>query len=119
MLELLKPDFQFEDDRGKLIQLIHEGYEQVNVLVSRKGAFRGEHFHRISSEAFYVVCGSVELIAERDGIKMSSLFHEGDFFRIEPLVKHSLTFPENCTLVALYDKCIESQDGTKDIYSET
>ena len=118
MLTILTPDFQFEDDRGKLVQLAHEGYEQINVLISRKGAFRGGHYHKVSYESFYVISGSVEIQVERDGSKMTRLLRDGDFFCIEPFVVHSMSFPENCTLIALYDKCIKSTDGTKDIYSQ-
>jgi quercetin dioxygenase-like cupin family protein len=118
MLEILQPDFEFEDDRGKLVQLVHGDYEQVNVLVSRKGVFRGGHYHKVSSEAFYVISGSVELTAERGGRKITQMFRKGNFFRIEPLVVHSMRFPENCILLALYDRCIELKNGEKDIYSQ-
>lgn len=37
LYELLTPDFTFQDERGELAQLVHTGYEQVNVLVSRAG----------------------------------------------------------------------------------
>ena len=117
MLEVLQPDFAFADDRGRLVQLVHGGYEQVNVLVSRKGTFRGGHYHKVSSEAFYVVSGSVELTVERGGARVTRLFREGAFFRIEPFVNHSMAFPEDCALVALYDRHIEEENGAKDIYS--
>ena len=34
MLKIIKSDFEFVDERGKLVQLIHDGYKQINVITS-------------------------------------------------------------------------------------
>lgn len=39
MLSRKKVDFQFMDDRGTLVQLIHDGYKQINVIISKKTHF--------------------------------------------------------------------------------
>ncbi len=116
LYELLTPDLEFKDERGKLVQLIHQGYEQVNVLVSCADASRGGHYHKHSREAFYVVDGSVAVTFAKGREKAERTFHTGEFFLICPEVVHSMFFPEDCTLVALYDKCVEQADGEKDIY---
>ena len=117
LFERLAPDFAFEDTRGKLTQLVHGGYTQINVLKSRKGVFRGGHFHKVSREAFFVVSGQVEVTFEKAEEQQTVLFQPGDFFRIPPLVVHSMRFFEDCTLVAMYDIPVEREDGTKDIYA--
>lgn len=116
----LKLDFFFEDDRGKLVQLAHEGYEQINVLVSHKGVRRGGHYHKISNESFFVISGSVELLLEDlDGTNIQKrMFYANDFFRIRANKVHSMYFPEDCIMVGMYDKCIEKGDGEKDIYAK-
>ena len=43
MIKILKPDFVFEDERGSLVQLVREGYKQINVVVSKAGYERGRH----------------------------------------------------------------------------
>ena len=116
MVENVKADFSFSDDRGSLVQLVHEGYEQVNVLTTRKGVTRGGHYHKLSRERFYVVSGAVELTAVKDEKTENYTFRENDFFEIAPYTVHSMTFPEDCVMVAMYDKCVEKPDGTKDIY---
>ena len=40
------------------------------------------------------------------------------FFEISPNIIHSMDFIEDCIMVAMYDKCVEKSDGTKDIYTE-
>ena len=109
-------DFQFEDARGTLVQLVHQGYAQVNILKTKAGVFRGGHFHKISKELFYVLSGSVEVRMKKDDEEETHLFLAGDFFEIQPYVIHSMTFPEDCTMVALYDRCVEHENGGKDIY---
>ena len=64
MIEIIKPDFVFEDERGALIQLVHEGWKQINVAVSKAGFERGNHFHKFNREGFYVVEGAFTLEAK-------------------------------------------------------
>lgn len=115
MIRIIKPDFVFEDDRGTLTQLIHEGYSQINVVTSKAGVERGNHYHVLNREGFYVVEGSFLLEASLDGKKESYQFKKGDMFIIEPNVMHRFVYVEDTVLVAFYDKGVELPDGTKDI----
>ena len=116
MLESLSTDFEYTDERGKLVQLIHSGYEQVNVLTSKAGVLRGRHYHKESKEAFYVISGKVEVEVELGNSYEKKNFEEGDFFLIRPYTTHSLFFPADTILIVLYDQCIEKVQGEKDIY---
>lgn len=118
MYELLKPDFEFKDERGELTQLVHEGFKQVNVVKTVAGVTRGGHYHKASKEVFYVINGSVEVRFSSGDHEKTEVFRSGDFFLIPPMVIHSMYYPEQCTMVALYDIPVEHEDGTKDIYSE-
>ena len=118
LLKKLNVDFEFHDSRGSLIQLVHKGYEQDNVLYSGAGIERGGHFHKISTECFYVIKGSVQVTAKLNDTEEVLTFHEQDFFEIKPFIIHSMFFPEESILVAMYDKCVELGDGLKDIYPE-
>ncbi|MDR1001451.1 MAG: cupin domain-containing protein [Clostridiales bacterium] len=117
LIQTIKPDFTFTDERGSLTQLVHMGYEQVNVLISKAESFRGGHYHKISTEIFYVVSGRVHLEAKKGDITENYTFSQGDMFEIPPLVVHGMSFDEDCVKVAMYDICVEKADGTKDIYS--
>ena len=113
-----KPDFQFEDSRGELIQLVHSGQEQMNILYSNAGTIRGGHCHKESEESFYVVSGMVTLEARKGNETETKMFGKGDFFTIPRNVIHAMAFPVDCILAVIYDKCIEREDGTKDIWPE-
>ena len=113
----LTPDFCFSDERGSLTQLVHTGYEQINVLHSKAGVFRGGHYHKETSEAFYLVSGAVEVTFQRGSETETRNYRQGDFFQIPPFVVHSMQFAEDTVMVAMYTKCVERQNGSKDIYS--
>lgn len=118
MLNLLKVDFQHIDDRGELVQLVHAGYEQINVLKSKKGVIRGGHYHKKVQEAFYVVYGAVIVKSKINGHEDEWTFKEGDFFCVPPFVVHSMEFPENCLMVQMYSKCVDEGNGKMDIFKE-
>lgn len=110
-------DFCHEDERGILLQLVHEGFQQVNVLMSNAGVIRGGHYHKLTSEAFYVLSGSVEVELKRGGEQETVVFNKGDFFEIGPHTVHSMRFPVDCLMVQLYSVPV-IKDGKKDIYAE-
>lgn len=112
MLSRREPDFQFRDERGELVQLVHDGFRQINVITSKKGVVRGGHFHKRNREAFYIVSGKLELAVDGE----TSLFETGDFFQIEPYDSHSFYFLEDTVLVSMYSDGVEEKNGNKDIY---
>ncbi len=116
LIERLKADFEYKDMRGTLTQLFHKGYSQVNVIFSKKGVTRGGHFHKLNSEAFYIVQGYCVVkasMAEKEEIEE---FKEGDYFRIDPLIMHEFLFVEDTILVSMYSIGVELENGLKDIY---
>lgn len=114
----LKHDFQIDNDKGFFIQLVHDGWNQVNVLKSPKGSNRGGHYHKENKEAFYIITGKVKLLLEIDGKKEVYEFQEGDFFMVKPYQKHIFEFLEETIMVSMYDLGVEHEDGTKDIYND-
>lgn len=116
MIQILKPNFEFEDERGKLTQLVREGFSQFNIIFSRAGTFRGNHYHKANKEAFYVISGSFDLTAEKDGKSETVTFFQGDMFLIPPLVNHSFFYHTDTLLASMYDKGVELDSNQKDIF---
>ena len=114
MLKIIKKDFDFCDDRGTIVQLIHNGYRQINVITSRKGVVRGGHYHKQNEEAFYIVSGELTVTVNGE----TAHFKAGDFFGIEAYDMHSFNFMEDTVLVSMYSYGVEMKDGTKDIFLE-
>ena len=119
LIEFIKPDFEFEDARGSLKQLVHKDWKQVNYITSVSGAFRGNHYHKENTEAFFVISGRFKLIATTlDGSQKEEYeMKGGDFFVVKPNINHSFDYLEPTQLISFYDKGVEKSDGSKDIWS--
>ncbi len=117
MIEILKPDFEFDDERGSLIQLVHDGYKQVNMCFSKAGVERGGHFHAVNKETFYIISGKIRLSASCEDKHETYDFSRGDMFAVKRNVMHSLEFFEDTVMIVMYDNGVELSDGTKDIIS--
>ena len=115
LVKILKPDFTHADERGRLVQLVHNGWNQVNVIHSKKNSERGGHYHEFNTEAFYVISGSLKLLLNSGDVFEETTFKTGDMFLIGPKIKHSFTFIEDTCLISMYDLGVELNNGTKDI----
>lgn len=118
LIEFLQTDFDFKDERGSLIQLVHKDWNQVNYITSLAGTIRGNHYHKVNQEAFFVIDGSFKL--KLTHIKTNEndeyIIEAGTFFKIMPDVSHSFEFLTNTQLISLYDKGVE-QGEIMDIYT--
>ena len=115
MITMLRPDFEFSDDRGDLVQLVHDGYRQVNMCFSKGGTQRGGHYHAVNRETFYIVDGEVVITVSDKTKTETYTFRKGDMFAVEKNIVHSLDFKKDTTMIVMYDNGVESADGTKDI----
>ncbi len=119
LIKIVKPDFVFEDERGVIAQLAHCGYEQVNCVYTEKGAVRGNmHYHLETDETFYIAAGKVRVTACLGDKKETKEFARGDMFTLPAGVRHTFEYLDNTYLVALYTKCVERADGSKDILTD-
>ena len=118
LIERIKPDFEHVDERGTLTQLVRRGYSQINVVTSKGGIFRGGHYHKMNTEAYYVICGKCKVTARRDGEEESDIFVAGDFFRIGPYVTHDFDYIDDSILVTMYSLGVEFDDGSMDSFEE-
>lgn len=119
LIEILKPDFVFEDERGTLSQITHSPFAQTNAVFSKKGAIRGGfHYHNFSKEIFFVISGRLKTTVRLNGQTEEYIFNGGDMFLIPEKVSHNMEYLEDTYLVAFYTNRVELGDGTKDIISD-
>lgn len=119
LVEILKPDFTFEDDRGTITQITHQPFAQTNAVFTKAGQVRGDfHYHRFSKEIFFVISGEIELHVKSDNQYETMLFKAGDMFLIPENVKHRFDFVRDTYLVAFYTNRVELDNGEKDIVSD-
>ena len=115
LIKKVAPDFTFDDERGSIVQLVHEGYRQVNTVFTKKGSLRGNmHYHSENKELFFVISGKVIVTAKLNDLTEEYTFSAGDMFLIEKGIRHHFVFLSDTQLIGLYDIGVESKDG-KDI----
>ena len=114
LIEMIKPDFVHNDERGTLTQLVRRGYSQINVVTSKAGVFRGGHYHKLNTEAYYIVSGRCKVTAKYNGEEESTVLCKGDFFRIGPNIVHDFDYIEDSVLVTMYSLGVELEDGRMD-----
>lgn len=117
LISIIKPNFEFTDERGSLIQLVREGFKQINVIKSTAASFRGGHYHQNNVEAFYIISGELELVVfkEKNAEKESYIFKAEDMFLIPSGITHSFYFIKETILVSMYSSGVEMPGGEKDI----
>ena len=116
LVKIVEPNFIFENEKGKLTQLVREGWNQINVITSVAGSDRGGHYHKINNEGFYIISGKIQLILVEDDVEEKYTFSSGDMFIISPYQMHYFEFLEDTVLVSMYDKGVELPRNLKDIY---
>ena len=65
-----------------------------------------------------MVSGRVEVTLRKEARSSKPLYLARVIFSNSPYVIHSMTFPEDCILAAMYDVPVEKADGTKDILAQ-
>ena len=119
LIEIVKPDFTFEDERGLICQIAHGDIAQVNCVFSKAGAVRGRfHYHKRAKEQFYVARGKLRLELYGEDKQEEYIFETGQCFLIPAKVRHNFTYLEDTLLVSMYDKRVELDDNTKDIFND-
>lgn len=117
MYTIMQPDFIHEDERGSLVQLLHDGWRQVNVIFSKGNTVRGGHYHKQNREAFYIISGSCEVTLSLGGEEQTRIFKSGDYFAIEKNTGHSFKYLEDTLLIGLYDIGVEDTPGGYSTFS--
>jgi quercetin dioxygenase-like cupin family protein len=114
-VERRKPTFQ--DARGVITDVL-DGVrvECVTVLSTRKGAVRGNHYHKKTTQYLYVLAGRFRVFEQHAGGPVERrLLKAGDLLITPPRVRHAILALEDGTLVA----CAHGPRVGKDYENDT
>ena len=115
-IKFVEPEFIYHDDRGFLAQLFSKKkWSQVNFIKSNANSIRGNHYHQVNRELFYVIDGSFFLTLEIENQKVVYNMAKGDMFIIEAEVKHSFEYITETLLISMYDNGVELENGKLDL----
>ena len=107
-MRILEPEFVHQDNRRKLTQLITDDIKQVNVYHAQRGASLGDHFHKKTTEYFYLIKGS---IIYND----NTLISRGTLFVVNPEERHKIECLTDVSFLSFLTKPYTKEDP--DIYA--
>ena len=114
MIRFIEPYMTQSDARGSMRGLINFGeWREANLIRSDAGMTRGNHYHGVTTEAFIMLEGRVQISIERivDGERTGDVqtvqAKAGDVFLIEPQVCHVFEILEPAAWINLLDVVLD------------
>ena len=94
----------FRDKRGVITDILQRiDIDSITVITSKKGAVRGNHFHKKTTQYAYVLEGKFRMFTqEKNGEIAQNVVKEGDFITTPPWEKHAFMALEDSVLLACF-----------------
>ena len=88
----------FKDRRGKIIDLIEgEKINAITLITIKKGAIRGNHYHKKTWQWNYIISGKIRLVTKMPNKKIKkTLLNPGDLALTLPGELHTIIGIEDC-----------------------
>lgn len=116
-MEKIKVETSFSDQRGEIIDLLeNESINAITIVTFRRGAVRGNHFHKQTTQWNYVMEGRIRLVSRSpDGPIEEIMLGPGDFAATGPNVAHALVGVEDSKVMVF----TKGPRGGKEYESDT
>lgn len=107
----------FRDERGEIIDLIeNEAINAITIVTFRKGAVRGNHFHKYTTQWNYLMSGRIKLITQNPGEEIvETIMAPGDLTVTLPNDRHALMALEDSEVMVF----TKGPRGGKEYESDT
>lgn len=96
-MKKFKLPISFKDKRGKIIDLLEkENINAITFITFNKGAVRGNHFHKRTTQWGFVVSGELLIRSQKPKSKVTQMtIKKGDFFVDEKGESHAIKAIQN------------------------
>ncbi|MFA5145029.1 MAG: hypothetical protein WC723_03375 [Candidatus Omnitrophota bacterium] len=96
-MKIKKKKISFRDKRGCIADILgKEHIEYITLITSKKGAVRGNHFHRYSVQYNFIVNGRMKLFSRMPGEKTKTVVLKKGDLAFNPMrEEHALLALEN------------------------
>jgi len=94
----------FSDSRGAIQTLVEGGFSAAQIITSKAGTVRSNHYHKTDWHYLYVLSGSMRYLHRPVGSKQepeSAIVGAGQLVYTPPLVEHATEFLEDTVLLNL------------------
>ena len=108
----------FEDDRGSIRDIFTSNpKDHATVIVSKKGAIRGNHYHKASVQYVFIIEGEMEAYSQKPGEAVKQdMLRTGDLISHEPNESHAFKATQDTIFLAFADGMRGGDDYEKDTY---
>ena len=110
----VKKEKSLENDRGYLVEFISGKYniKQVNILFSFANTVRGNHYHKVTEEFFYVIEGEAKVVLRniKTGQVTKFIISSKESFTVTPYHYHTLEFIRDTQILSFYSKEFDIND---------
>lgn len=102
-MKLRKIATAYEDERGIIADILERvEIDCVTLITSKKGARRGDHYHKESIQYTFVLKGTLHLITQIDEGKTEiTTIKAGDLVLTPPMEKHALIALDDSEILIL------------------
>ena len=93
----------FKDARGMILDILEKPVSHIGLVTFKKGAIRGNHYHKKSTQYSYVLGGKIELTIKKINEKRAKkiILKEGDLTTIPPNMIHAYRAIEDSSILDL------------------
>ena len=119
-MKWVNPYKMMQDERGRFLGITNSGpWNEINMLESRAGAVRGGHYHKHTTEAFYIICGKIEIEIRNLDNNTIEVFSakQDDVFIIEPMEIHTFKILTDSKWINMLSSSMDQTNGPIDIFS--
>ena len=108
----------FEDHRGVISDiLVKEKIDYVTIIYNKKGAIRGNHYHKETIQFLYVLEGSILVASQKKGQEVEEkVLKEGSLLFNEARESHAIKSLEDSKLLILTRGLRGGKDYETDTY---
>ena len=102
-MRVVRREKVFEDERGEITDILEKEFiDSVTLISSKKGAVRGNHYHKESIQYTFVLRGSLKLFVQSPGWEVeTAILEAGDLVYTPALERHALVALEDTEFLAL------------------
>lgn len=90
-MKKIKLSINHKDKRGLIIDLLEKKtINAITFITQKKGAVRGNHYHKKTIQWNYLLSGKIELIAKKNGKKRKIVLKKGDLVMTDKNEAHAV-----------------------------
>ncbi|MDP3740715.1 MAG: cupin domain-containing protein [bacterium] len=118
-MRVIHKKINFEDARGWIRDIFTgDPWEHCTIIFSKKGAIRGNHYHKKTTQLTYIISGQMLVLSQKIGGRKikKHVLKEGDFMVHKPMEMHAMIAKKATMFLAFARGLRGGKNYEKDTY---